>query len=75
MLSPPPCPSPIKGGKKPGLYIRYNWDETLIRVLSPPTIAFQVGLKLFLLLQVFFFPEGRAVFEAGLAFPQGRGIG
>jgi hypothetical protein len=48
---------------------------TLPFIQGPPPEPFKIGLELFQLYPVWFFPEGRAIVEADLSFPEGSSIG
>ena len=48
---------------------------TLPFIQGPPPEPFKIGLELFQLYPVWFFPEGRAIVEADLSFPEGGSIG
>lgn len=56
-------------GKRP------TTGSDLFRIQSPPAAAFQVGLEFFPFGPVIFFCQRGAGIEAGLAFPEGGGIG
>jgi len=46
----------------------------LVCVQGPPAKTIEISLELFSFLPVLFFPQGRAVLEADLTFPESRGV-
>src|SRR5208282_2768771 len=49
--------------------------QVLISIKGAPAEAFKIGLELFQLYPAGFFPEGGAIIEADLTFPESSGIG